>query len=103
MFTDLYSIYRQNTSNSGFWIKKKTWHNHVAQVLNVRDRGLKTRHQANDDFRVIVMIMDTRDNQVTDIVEIAEPNAPHYMKLSQDYKPNYDLPQSMIDYIVKGA
>ena len=103
MYTDLFSLYQQNTEETGFWVRKKNWSYHVAQVLKVKNR--LDRHNISDYSRskVIVMIVDTRNNEIEDIVEIAEPNAASYIKLTQKYKPNYSLPTSMIDYIVENA
>jgi len=103
MYTDLFSLYQQNTEETGFWVRKKNWSYHVAQVLKVKNRLDPYNIAEEAEPRVIVMIMDTRNNEIEDIVEIAEPNAASYIKLNQDYKPNYILPTSMIDYIVKNA
>lgn len=99
MYTDLFSLYHQNTKTTGFWIRKKNWDNHVAQVLKVNDRS--DGHAVTDpnDDNVIVMIMDKRDNEIQDIVEISEPHSPKFETLNEQYRPNYMLPQSFIDYI----
>ena len=99
MYTDLFSLYQQNTKATGFWIRKKNWDNHVAQVLKVNDFSKDQAVSDPEDDNVIVMIMDKRDNEIHDIVELSEPHSPNFETLHEQYRPNYMLPQSFIDYI----
>jgi hypothetical protein len=101
MYTDLFSLYRQNTEETGFWVRKKNWSNHVAQVLRVKDFSKGHAVTDSNDQRVIAMIMDKRDNEIQDIVELSEPHSPNFETLTEEYSPNYILPQSFIDYIAE--
>jgi hypothetical protein len=100
MYTDLYSLYKLNTEAVGFWFKKKNWCNHVAQVLKVNKR-FEGNLLLSDNHEVIVMLMDTRDNKIHEIVEISEPDKPKFKQLNKQFIPNYDLPQYVLDYLSK--
>lgn len=99
MYSDLFTLYQQNTENTGFWIRKKNWANHVAQVLQVNVPKKLSEPKTEVDNRVIAMIINTTTNEIFDIVELAEPGVATFQKLEEEYKPNTDLPQSLLDYI----
>ena len=101
MYSDLFTLYQQNTENTGFWVRKKNWANHVAQVLQVYVPNKLSRLKSKEDNRVIAMIMNTNTNEIFDIVELAEPGVATFQKLEEEYKPNTILPQSLLDYLSK--
>lgn len=97
MYTDLYSLYKKNTTRTGFWFTKKNWENHVGQVLKIR--GIEEGEDIKSPTKpeVVVMLMDKRTKKITEIVEIAEPQSPDFQKLHKDFKPKYEVPQSMMN------
>ena len=99
MYTDLFSLYHQNTQATGFWIRKKNWVNYVAQVLKISHYPEGHVITDHDNHQVIAMIMDKRDNEIKDIVELSEPSSPNFESLQERFIPNTVLPQSFIDYI----
>lgn len=96
MYTDLYTIYQKNTTQLGFWITKKHWKNNVAQVLRIKgvSEGENVNESTNPD--VVVMLMDIRTNEIQEIVEIANPQNPQFLKLDRDFEPKFHLPKNLM-------
>ncbi len=95
MKTDVYSHYLGHTNQFGFWLTKPHWDNYVAQVLKIigikeGESVLPTEHP-----KVIALLLDKRTNEIEEIVELAEPEKPDYIKLNQDFAPNYILPEAI--------
>lgn len=90
MYTDLITISQQQSHPDGFWITKKHWKNEVAQIL-------KVEHNSSS---FIAMLMDRKSGEINEIVKLANPQAQDFRLLEQSFKPKYNLPESILEFIL---